>query len=75
VLGNDGGTGLIHSKKDIMQIIGLKNQSTKKKAVRLPELPLTQSRMTYLATVVLPNRLRKRSTRPPNVSMDFCVPV
>ena len=39
------------------------------------ELPLTQSGMAYLATAVLPKRLRKRSTRPPNVSMDFCVPV
>ena len=66
---------MVHREEDITQDVGLKNQNTKKKAVRLPELPLTQSRMAYLATAVLPKRLRKRSTRPPNVSMDFCVPV
>ena len=30
--------------------------------------------MAYLAAV-LPKRLRKRSTRPPMLSTDFCVPV
>ena len=30
--------------------------------------------MAYLAAV-LPKRLRKRSTRPPKLSTDFCVPV
>ena len=31
--------------------------------------------VNYLATVVLPKRLRNFSTRPPMLSTDFCVPV
>ena len=40
-----------------------------------PRCPFGASAGCVYLAAVLPNRLRNRSTRPPMLSTDFCVPV
>jgi hypothetical protein len=47
---------------------------TKKKGSAVARAAFWRIGADYFA-VVLPKRLRKRSTRPPMLSTDFCVPV